>query len=116
LLRKVWIADLLTAVVLGYTNIVLVDHSDPYRLAATWAANLLFFYASIWLFRHLGYTAVVALCVSGYLSLLGTPYISFTAWYAGRMLVTSGICVALAAWSLWVIVSDKRGTSTPSHA
>ena len=94
---------------LGYTNIVLVDHGAPYRLAETWAANLLFFYASIWLFRRLGYTAVVAVCVSGYLSLLGTPYISFTAWYAGRILVTSGILVALATWCLWVIVSDKRG-------
>jgi hypothetical protein len=106
LLRRVWIADLLAAAVLGLNGIAL-DFSNPYGFAATWAAYMLFYFVFLWLLRRFGFLAVVAFWLISNLS-SSTPYTVFTSWYAGRMLVANGIMVAIAAWALWVILSAQR--------
>jgi hypothetical protein len=61
LLRRVWIADCFAAALLGLTTGVAVDFSNPYRLAATLAAYLFFSYLFLWLLRHFGFLAVMAM-------------------------------------------------------
>jgi hypothetical protein len=110
LLRRVWIADLLTAAVLGLAGVAL-DFSNPYRFAVTWAAYMLLFYVFLWLLGRFGLLAVMAMFLVN--NLIGTiPYASFTSWYVGRLLVANGIMVAIAVWALWVILSAKRGTES----
>jgi len=53
LLRRVWIADLLAAAVLGLSGTAL-DFSNPYRFAVTWAAYMLYNYVFLWLLRRFG--------------------------------------------------------------
>jgi hypothetical protein len=107
LLRRVWIADLLAAAVVGLGGGAL-DFNNPHRFAATWAAYMLFYGVILWLLRRFGLLAFMAFWLFSNLSST-TPYTVFTSWYAGRMLVTNGIMVAIAAWALWVVLSAKRG-------
>jgi Protein kinase domain len=111
LLRRIWIADLFAAALLGLTSGVAVDFSDPYRLAATLAAYLFFSYLFLWLLRRFGLLAVMAMGLMN--SLFGAvPFPSLMSWYSGRTLVGNGIIVAMAAWALWVVLSAKRGTES----
>ncbi len=106
LLRKVWIADLVAALLLSLSGIA-VDTSNPYRLAATSAAYVLFSYAFFWLLRRFGFLAVVSMWLMNNLVAAG-PYTSLTSWYGGRMMLASGIGAVIAAWALWVILSAPR--------
>ena len=112
LLRRVWIAEPLAAALLALVGVAL-DFSNPYRFTATWAAYLLFFYAFLWVLRRFGLLAVVTMCLLNNLA-MATPFTSFTSWYAGRMLVSEGIMMAIAAWALWVILSASRRTESAS--
>ncbi|HXA66555.1 MAG TPA: serine/threonine-protein kinase [Bryobacteraceae bacterium] len=107
LLRRVEIADPLTAALLALSAMAL-DFSNPYRFVATWAACILFFYAFLWVLRRFGLLAVMTMCLMNNLA-LATPFTPYTSWYAARVLVSTGIMVAIAAWALWVILSAKRG-------
>jgi hypothetical protein len=109
LLRREWIADLLTVVLSSYQVALNPERLDPYRFAVVWAASLLYFYAGLWLLRRFGLVALMAMFLANGLA-VAAPFISFTAWYAGRMLVVDAIFVAIAAWSFWVILSARRGT------
>jgi len=40
----------------------------------------------------------------------------FGSWYTSYGLIANGLLVAIAAWALWVIVSDTRHHSTESAA
>jgi hypothetical protein len=54
LLRRVWIADLLTSVLFSFAGGDAIDFSNPYRFAATVVTNVLLFYAFLWMLRRLG--------------------------------------------------------------
>jgi hypothetical protein len=114
LLRRVWIADLLTAALLGLGGAAL-DFTNPYRLAATAAAYLLYNYAFLWVLRRFGLLAVTTMWLIDYLTFFA-PIVSLSSWYGGRSLVGFGIEIAITAWALWVILSAKRPqtTSTPA--
>ena len=107
LVRRVEIADPLSAALLALAGIAL-DFSNPYRFAVTWVAYLLFFYAFLWVLRRFGLLAVMTMCLMNNLA-LATPFTPYTSWYAARVLVSTGIMVAIAAWALWVILSVKHG-------
>jgi hypothetical protein len=110
LVRRVGIADPLTAALLALAGVA-VDFSNPYRFAATWAAQLLFFYVFLWVLRRFGLLPMMVMCLMN--NLVGaTPLALVKSWYAGFVLVTNGIMVAIAAWALWVILSRKRGTES----
>jgi len=111
LLRRIWLADLFTAALLALTSGIAVDFSNPYRLAATLSAYLFFNYVFLWLLRRFGLLAVMAMWLMNNLVVV-IPDTSLTSWYAGRVLVGSGIVVAITAWALWVVLSAKRGTQS----
>jgi len=115
LLRRVWIADVLTAVLVSLSGIA-VDFTNPYRFAATVGAYLLYGYAFLWLLRRFGLLALMTMWLINNL-VVPIPLTSLTSWYAGRMLVGLGIEVAIGAWALWVILSAPRRqefTSAPA--
>jgi hypothetical protein len=111
LLRRLWIADVLTAVLMSLASGIAVDFSSLYGFAATLAAYLFFNYVSLWLLRRFGLLAVMAMWLMNNLFVV-IPFPSLTSWYAGRTLVGNGIIVAMAAWALWVVLSAKRGTES----
>jgi hypothetical protein len=112
LLRRVWIADLLTSVLLSLGGGAL-DFSNPSHFAATAAAYVLSNYAFLWLLRRFGFLAVMAMALMTNLAGNTVPYTSsLTSWYAGRMLVGIAIQLAIGAWALWVILSAKRVTQS----
>jgi hypothetical protein len=111
LLRRVWIADFFTAALMALVSGIGVDFSNPYRLAATLSAYLFFSYIFLWLLRRFGLLAVMVMWLMNNL-IVAIPGTSLTSWYAGRVLVGSGIIVAIAAWALWVVLSAKRGAES----
>jgi hypothetical protein len=114
LLRKVWIADLVTAALMSLDGIAL-DFSNPYRFAATAAAYLFFSYTFLWLLRRFGLLAVMAMWLMNGM-LQAAPPASLTSWYGGRTLLALGIDIAVGLWALWVILSAKRAEYTSAPA
>ena len=104
-LRKVWIADWITAIVFGVVSNGLENFAVPYRYAATLAILILYIYGFLWVFRRFGFVAMLAMWLADALT---NHALSLTSWYAGRMLLPYAIMIAIAAWSLWVVVSAKR--------
>jgi hypothetical protein len=106
LTRRVWLADVLTATLLGaaatgswlYPN--LPDH--------LW--NAVAILALLWGLRRFGLLAMLTYFVTN-LGFLYSP-ISFESWYAGRSVVILLIPTAAAAWALWVILSSQPRQST----
>jgi hypothetical protein len=107
LVRRVWIADLLTALLLGAAFF-----SAPwaYQYPADRLYTVAIAYSTLWLFRHFGLLALIMLVAGDF----ETLPISFTSWYAGRSLMVLAIPVALAGWALWVILSAQRRPGTDS--
>jgi len=107
LVRRVWIADLLTALLLGAAFF-----SAPlaYQYPADRLYTVAIAYSTLWLFRHFGLLALIMLVAGDF----ETLPISFTSWYAGRSLMVLAIPVALAGWALWVILSAQRRPVTDS--
>ena len=69
------IADLVAALLLSLSGIA-VDTSNPYRLAATSAAYVLFSYAFFWLLRRFGFLAVVSMWLMNNLVVRRPVYIA----------------------------------------
>jgi hypothetical protein len=113
LLRRVWIADFVTAVLFSLFAGVAIDFSNPYRLAATLAVYLCMNYGRLWVLRRFGLLAVMAWWLMNSLH-SATPKTTLASWYAGRMLVGIGIMIAIATWALWVILSARRRPGTES--
>jgi len=111
-LRKVWIADWVTAIIFGIASNGLDNVGVPYRYVATLAITILSIYWFLWVFRRFGFVAMLGMWFTN--SLTSQPNISLTSWYGGRMLLPYAIMIAIAAWSLWVVVSAKR-TDFSSH-
>lgn len=67
----------------------------------------------LWLTRRFGLLAAVAAFAT--FDIAHVHYVP-GAWFAGSALVTLAIPAVVAAWALWVILSDKRQLSTESAA
>jgi serine/threonine-protein kinase len=105
--RRIWIADLLACLVFVQLGAPL-DFSTPYYFALSASFNVASGFVLLWLIRRFGFAAVVAAFMG---RLLVTP-LSLGTWYTGYSLVALLIPVGIAAWALWVIVSDARTTNS----
>ena len=101
--RRTWVADVLFVVLLSLPAL-----SSP----ATVPAAVLGYVANVWILRRVGLIALVAMVFANG-SVQNRP-LSATSWYAPLALTTPVIIAALAAWSLYVIVTSRPGTA--SHA
>jgi len=106
--RRVWIADLLAALLLG----VLFGRPWVYQYPVDRVCGVVAAYSALWLFRRFGLLALVASVVI--VVAFGALPVSVTSWYAGRSVIALAVPAALAAWALWVILSAERrpGTET----
>jgi hypothetical protein len=112
LLRRVWIADGIVAVLVGLlVGGVTILVGDPLVGSVDLAHRIVATGIVLWLMRRLGLLAAAAAWTTFYLAYV--PYVP-GAWFAGRALVTLAIPAVIAAWALWVILSDKRQLSTES--
>ncbi|HEX5110637.1 MAG TPA: serine/threonine-protein kinase [Vicinamibacterales bacterium] len=99
-LRRTWLADVATCLVTGAGGLY------AYTGFVGFVSNGLFMYATLMLLRRFGYLAMFVAWWT-YFTLNAVPA-SFDAWYSGWSLFTLGLIVGVAAWALWVILSDKR--------
>jgi hypothetical protein len=105
--RRVWIADLLACLLFIQFGAPL-DFSSPYYFVLSAGLNLPSGFVLLWLMRRFGFVAVLATFLG---RLMVTP-LSLGTWYTGYGLVALLIPVGIAAWALWVVVSDT-GTANP---
>jgi serine/threonine-protein kinase len=112
LLRRIWIADAVAAILYGLTVVpALMGVGTVFvadRVHAILATALV-----LWLMRRFGLLASAAAWATVYFA--HTHYVP-GAWFAGRALATLAIPAIVAAWALWVIVSDKRQSSASTPA
>jgi serine/threonine-protein kinase len=110
LLKRVWLADAIASLLLAATGGV--DYSDPIRFMVTYPVVVLFVYGVLWLMKRFGLVAMMADWFMNAILFIIPP--SLTAWYTGRVVVAAAIPIAMAAWALWVVLTDKRagGLST----
>src|SRR5262249_22725005 len=111
--RNLWIADAVAAILFG------LGWNNEYAGGAQWFGIALALHGIVracillWLLRRFGLLASVAGVMTFYFS-----HVPFAAgsWFAGRTLIVLSIPAAMAAWCLWVILSDKRQVSADSAA
>ena len=68
----------------------------------------------LWLLRRFGFLAVLAGSAAEFI--LVTQPLAYGTWYTSRGLLPVAIVAMVAAWALWVILSDKRQSSAESAA
>jgi hypothetical protein len=108
--RRLWIADVLACLVFTQVG-AQIDFSTPYYFALTASYSFAATYGLLWLIRRFGFAATLSALMG---QMLLTP-LSLGAWYTGYSLVALLIPVGIAAWAVWVIVSDAR-TASPQSA
>jgi hypothetical protein len=109
LVRRVWIADLLTSLFIGAG---ILGGPWVYQYPVDRVLSFAMVYIMLSLFRRFGLLALVTLLVID-LAFLIQP-VSVTSWYAGRSLIALAVPAALAAWAFWVILSAARRPTTES--
>jgi hypothetical protein len=112
-LRKLWAADLLSAVF--FWSFVIGRLGGGIGHVAI--ASILYLAVSlswIWVIRHLGFLAMLAGFWSQF-PLLEIPFKS-SGWMAERLIVLHLIPVAIAACALWAVLSARKPLSTESAA
>jgi hypothetical protein len=110
LTRRVWLADVLTATLIGAT--ATGPWLYPNLLDHLW--NAVGVLALLWGLRQFGLLAMLTYFVTN-LGFLYSP-ISLESWYAGRSVVILLIPAATAAWALWVILSSQPRQNTETVA
>jgi hypothetical protein len=106
IVRRLWLADLLAAMVVA--AVTFVAFSNPIQGATAGILNMGFIYLVLWMLRRLGLIAVFAGAITVQV-LTQTGPIQLSSWYTGRSLVTLAIPALAAAWALWVVLSSYRG-------
>jgi len=105
LIRRVWIADIVGAIVFGAFG--LVAGGNIYQNVIGALTFALAFYVEVRVLRRFGLLAQATMVVVVYTLIPQMP-VTFGSWYAGRELAGVIIMGAVAAWALWVIVSARR--------
>jgi tRNA A-37 threonylcarbamoyl transferase component Bud32 len=111
LIRRVWIADIVGAIVFGVFG--LLGGGNVYQNAIGALTFALAFYVEVRVLRRFGLLAQAVMVVVVFTLLPQMP-VTFGTWYAGRELAGVVIMAAVAAWALWVIVSAGRRPATES--
>jgi len=110
LVRRMWLADALAAIVLG--GVLSGLGNWVYQNTTVYTAfAILNAFAFLVLLRRFGLLAIWAALATTFA--LFSP-VSVASWYAGRALVVLAIPAAAGAWALWVILSAQRQPSTES--
>ena len=107
LLRRIWIADLV-----GSTLFSAVANTGAVTGAGVLlgvAYFILHALVMLWLLRRFGFLAVLAGLTAEF-DLVTQPLV-YSTWYTSRGLLPVSMIALAAAWSLWVIVTDKRNVS-----
>jgi len=104
-IKRLWLADLLVA---GLISIgALLSYINPWQSAIAGAMNIALTYLVLWLLRRFGLLSALAAIVTNQILTMTAP-IALSSWYAGRSLVILAVPAAVAAWSLWVVLSAYR--------
>jgi serine/threonine-protein kinase len=104
-IKRLWLADLLVA---GLISIgVLLSYINPWQSAIAGAMNIALTYTILWMLRRFGLLSALAAIVTNQI-LTETGPVALSSWYAGRSLVILAMPAAVAAWSLWVVLSAYR--------
>jgi hypothetical protein len=101
LTRRLWIADVLWAVLFG----LIAPRFWVSNFALSGAYNTLIIYAVLWVHRRFG---LLALWTGMFLFFVLSLPVSLTSWYAGQSLAILLIPASMAGWALWVILSAPR--------
>jgi hypothetical protein len=96
--RRTWVADVLFVVLLSLLNLV-----SP----ASIPAAVLILIATVWVLRRFGLLALVVMTFAGS-GVVNSPLVA-ASWYAPLSLATPLLVVAVAAWSLYVILASRPG-------
>jgi hypothetical protein len=105
---RAWIAEVLACVMYGLSGPI--DDSTVSSFALSAAAVYLTLFAILWLIRRFGFVAML----SAWLGRALLMPLVLGSWYTPRGLIAHFIPVAVAAWALWVILSDRRTASVES--
>jgi hypothetical protein len=104
-ISRLWLADLLASVFVS--SWVFVAYSNTFQSAILGTLIIAFIYLVLWILRGFGFMAALAAMITDQV-LTGTAPIALSSWYAGRSLVILAVPAAVAAWSLWVVLSAYR--------
>jgi hypothetical protein len=96
--RRTWVADVLFVVLLSLLNLV-----SP----ASIPAAVLILIATVWVLRRFGLLALVVMTFAGS-AVVNSPLVA-ASWYAPLSLATPLLVVAVAVWSLYVILASRPG-------
>jgi hypothetical protein len=96
LLRRLWLADVVGSILLGLLG------NSSYQIHIF---GIVLSYGCLWLLRRFGLLTIIA-AMTTFFFINAIPF-SLTSWYAGRSILIQLIPVALGAWALWVILSDR---------
>ncbi len=107
LTRRVWLADVLTAVLVGI--VVNGPWLYPSLLDHLW--NAVAISLLLWGLRRFGLLAMLTYFATS-LAFTRPPLSLDQSWYAGRSVVILLIPTAMAAWALWVILSAQPRTAS----
>ncbi len=108
LLRVVWIADLIVAILMVSSGIS-VDYSDPLHFVVAAAGYIFFMYCLLFVLRRCGFLAVMAFFLTNYIAVAAPP-LPLNSWFRGGW-ICFGLLVAIPAWALWVILSAQQRTA-----
>jgi serine/threonine-protein kinase len=105
-IRPIWIADLVASAILAFGSMGPGNTRSGLLIAAAGVMGIGLNISLLWVLRRFGLLPVLLAWVL-WQTCVATP-ISLSAWYAGRSLIALAIPAAIAAWSLWVIVTAQR--------
>jgi hypothetical protein len=110
--RRTWMADVLFVVLL--TSVLYPPSPATIPVLARWLMNAFAFATMVWVLRRFGLLALAAMSCTN-LAVRDAPR-AVASWYAAYSLTTPLLFAAVAAWSLYVILTSRPGhlsRSTP---
>jgi serine/threonine-protein kinase len=100
MVRRVWLADVVVALLFGVFWIPAQSSSIRFAAAA------LSMYVLLWVLRRYGLVAFVAGWITD--GLIESAPSSWTGWYSAYHWVTLAILIGIAVWALRVVLAEKR--------
>lgn len=109
LVRRTWVADARCVVLMSLVT------APPYPVSIAilvgWLLAVLGTAKNVWVLRRFGLLALAAdLCLWG---LLKAAPLTVASWYAAYSLTTPTLLAAVAAWTLYVILTSRPGRLSP---
>jgi hypothetical protein len=110
--RRTWVADALFVVLL--TSVFYPLSPATIATLARWLFNALAAATTVWVLRRFGLLALAAMtCTS---PMVRDAPLAVASWYAAYSLTTPLLIAAVAAWSLYVILTSRPGVASRQSA